>query len=393
MPFSLKQRNWIGQTILLPLAIVLAAASAAGVARGQGPTKEQFEEAIAIELPEDPAAVIAVVGASKILLGDVKPKVDGIINDAIAKSSKEVPADEVKFLRVNLTRGLLRQLVQNKMMRESFLLSQVGTQAAEKREEASTMMSARARQLFVDSEVPELLKRHGVTDMTQLDEKLRAEGTSLHAKQREFTDAMLGHMYMRSAVEKEPEVSLAEIVRYYSEHHGEYEHKSQARWEQLTVYFKNFPSREAADQAIREMGREAYFGGSMQSVARQKSQEPLASSGGVHDWTNQGSLASDTLDQQIFSLPLNQLSEVIEDDNGFHIIRVLQRKAAGFIPLSELQEDIKKKIQQQKVAAAQRKMVDEMSKLVPVWTMFPQDFPGAKPLPKVARFAPATKLR
>lgn len=229
--------------------------------------------------------------------------------------------------------------------------------------------------------------------MTQLDDKLRAQGSSLYAKQREFTDAMLGHMYMRSAVEKDPEVSLAEIVRYYSEHHSEYEHKSQARWEQLTVYFNNFPSREAADQAIREMGREAYFGGSMQSVARQKSQEPLASSGGVHDWTNQGSLASDPLDQQIFALPLNQLSEVIEDDNGFHIIRVLERKAAGFIPLSELQDDIKKKIQGEKVAASQRKMLDEMTKLVPVWTMFPEDFPGAKPLPKVARLAPATKFR
>lgn len=143
MLFGLMQHTWIGKTIVLLVAIFAVAAMTVSDAPGQGPTKEQFEKAIAIDLPDDPAAVIAVVGQSKILLGDVKPKVDGIINDALAKSPKEVPEDEIKFLRVNLTRGLLRQLVQNKMMRESFLLSQVGTEAADKREEASTMMSAR----------------------------------------------------------------------------------------------------------------------------------------------------------------------------------------------------------------------------------------------------------
>jgi parvulin-like peptidyl-prolyl isomerase len=255
------------------------------------------------------------------------------------------------------------------------------------------MMATRARQMFIDTEVPDLLKEYEVNDMTELDEKLRGEGSSLHARQRDFTDAMLGHMYVRESVDREPEVSLAEIVCYYQAHQTEFEHKAQARWEQLTVLFKNFPTRKAAHQAISEMGREAFFGGSMQAVARAKSQEPLAQSGGVHDWTNQGSLASDELDKNIFSLPLNEMSEIIEDQSGYHIIRVLERKAAGVTPLSEVQETIRKKIQQQKVATAQREMMDKMKELVPVWTMFPDDVPGAKPLPQVAKTAAATNLR
>ncbi len=379
--------------LALSLAILAITLAAAQVACCQAPSQAEFERALATELPTDPAAVIAVVGQSKILMGDVKPKVDARIRSVVEKSPQQVPKDQIKFARVNLTRGFLAQAIQTKMMRESFLLSQVGTQAAEKRKEASEMMASRARQMFIDSEVPELLKRYQVNDMTELDEKLRAEGTSLPARQRDFTDAMLGHLYIREKVNKDPNVSLAEIVQFYNAHQSDYQHKSQARWEQLTVLFRNFPSRQAAEEEIKAMGREAYFGGSMQAVAREKSQEPLGKSGGVHDWTNQGSLASDELDQQIFSLPINEMSEVIADQNGLHIIRVLERKPAGVRPLRDLQDEIRKKIQAQKVAADQRKMLEQMNNLVPVWSLFPEDVPGAKPLPKVASGGRAAKLR
>ena len=72
-----------------------------------------------------------------------------------------------------------------------------------------------------------------------------------------------------------------------------------------------------------------------------KSQEPFAKEGGVHDWTAQGALASDELDKQIFSIPLNAMSEIIEDERGFHIIRVLERQQAGLTPLSEVQDEIR----------------------------------------------------
>ena len=378
------------------VAMLFLFASATAV-RGQVPSKEDLEKALNTVLPEDPATVVAVVGQSKILYGDVKAKVDARVRKVLEMAKQRnqpVPEESIKFARVNLTKGFLRQVVETKMMREAFLLAQVGTQSAEKRQEAAAMMSSKARQMFIDSEVPGLLKRFKVNDMTALDEKLREEGTSLHERQRDFTDAMLGHMYVRESVEKDPEVSLAEIKQYYDANQDQFRHKAQARWEQLTVYFENFPSRAAAHAAISEMGREAYFGSpTMQPVAKAKSQEPLAKSGGVHDWTNQGSLASDVLDKQIFSLPLNKMSEIIEDDRGYHIVKVLDRKPAGVKPLSELQDEIREAIRQRKVLVAQRKMMDKMLKMVPVWSLFPDDIPGAKPLPKVAAAKGAARVQ
>ncbi len=392
MTLRLKEYKSL-RCLTIVMAIFVVAFGAMQNACSQIPSQAEFEAALAMELPEDPATIVAVVGNSKILLGDLKSKVDARISGVLEKSEQEIPADQIKFARVNLTRGLLKQAIDTKRMRESFLLLQVGTQAADKRQEASEMMASRARQMFVDSEVPELLKRYEVGDMTQLDEKLRSEGTSLQARQRDFCDAMLAHMYVRESIDKDPKVSLAEILQYYHAHLADYQHKSQARWEQLTVLYQNFPTREAAHQALQAMGREAYYGGSMQAVARAKSQEPLGKSGGVHDWTNQGSLASEKMDQQIFSLPVNEMSEIFADESGFHIVRVLERKPAGVTPLGNLQEEIRKQLQEQKIAASQRKMLDEMTKMVPVWSLFPEDVPEAKPLPRVATTNRATKLR
>jgi hypothetical protein len=246
------------------------------------------------------------------------------------------------------------------------------------------MMASRARQMFIETEANELKEKYKVNDLTELDDLLRAEGSSLLSRRNDFVDAMLGHMYVRSKVERDPPVSLAEIVAYYDSHQDEHRHLAKARWEQLTVLFSRFASKQEAHDAISAMGREAYFGGNMQAVARDQSQEPFADQGGLHGWTNQGSLASTVLDEQIFTLPLNAMSQIIEDEQGYHIIRILEREMAGLTPLREVQEEIEKKIKQQKIAESERKVMASMKERVPVWSIFPDDVPGAKPLPQTA---------
>ncbi|QEG01887.1 peptidylprolyl isomerase [Stieleria maiorica] len=331
-------------------------------------------------LPDDPATVMAVVGQSPILWGDIQPKVDGRINQVLEEKNLQLPPEQLAPARMNLARGALTQAIQTKMMSESFLLEQVGTQAAEKRREVSEMMTSRARQMFFENELQGLKEKYGTEDLTELDAKLRETGTSLRARQREFTDMMLGHMYMRSKIEKDPPVTIAEINAAYQHDLDSYRHKAKARWEQLSVLFANHPSREAARALIGEMGREVWYNEGWKETARQKSEEPFAADGGQHDWTSEGSLASKPIEQQLFSIPLDKMSEIIEDDQGLHIIRVLERKEAGVTPLAEVQDDIREKIKQEKIAASQAKMMREMQKQVPVWSMYPEDMPGAKPL-------------
>ena len=366
----------VPQTVVC-LFILAALAAGAGHCAAQGPSPEQIRKALETELPDDPAAKVAVVGKTVILAGDLLPRVDARVKEITAKSPQPPAEMELRYMRAVIFRSLLNQTIQLKILRESFLLSQVGTQAADKRSEAETRLQGKAVEMFQQSELPRLYKKFGVYTVAEVDEKLREQGSSFNSARYDFIDQMLAHLYRSDVVPRDPEIAMIEIRNYYDDNQERYRVKAQARWEQLTAEFGRCGTREATLQAINEMGREAYFGGSMQAVAKAKSHEPFAARGGVHDWTKRGSLASSKLENQIFTLPLGVMSEVIEDEVGMHIVRVLERRPAGVRPISELQEEIREQLKEEKIEAAIKKATAEMGRRVPVWTIFPEDVEGS----------------
>ena len=351
-----------------------------GPPSNQGPSEEEIRQSLEIGVPDDPAAVVAVVGQSRILAGDLVPRVDARLKEIVSRA-KQPPSDmEIQYIRSVIFRSLLNQSIQLKILRESFLLSQVATQTADKRRDAEKRLESRAIQMFQESELPRLFKKYKVFTVSEVDQKLRENGGSYESTRLDFIDQMLAHLYRSEAIPRDPEIAIVEIRNYYDDNIQQYQVKAQARWEQLTASLEKSGGRDQAIALITEMGREAYFGGSMQAVAKLKSHEPFAARGGVHVWTARGSLASTNLDDQIFTLPIGVMSEVIEDEVGMHIVRVLERKPAGVKPISELQDEIREKLKQDKIEAAIKKVTSEMTLRVAVWSIYHEDIPGALPL-------------
>jgi len=374
---NLKLAKSLLLTAFFALATLFAGIFSSEVATAQGPDPDEVRKALEAQIPEDPAAVVAWVSKTPILVGEIMPRVDSRIREITSKSEQTPNEQEMKYMQSVLFRQLLTQTIQLKMLRESFLLSQVGTQSAEKRNDAAKKLESRALQMFTESEQPKVFKRLGVNTVDDLDKALQAEGSSFESTKRDFIDQMLAYLYRSDAIEKDPEVTLVEIQNYYDDHKDKYQFKAQVRYEQLTASFEKTGNRDAAKAKINEMGREAFFGGSMQAVAKAKSDEPFAKRGGLHEWTNRGSLASSIAEEQLFSLPIGVMSEVVEDDDSLHIFRVLGRRPEGVRPLSELQDEIRGILKKQKTSAATKKVTEEMTRRIPVWTIFPDDIKGS----------------
>ena len=365
----------------ITLAAIFSLFLTAAPLAAQGISKDEANELAKIELPTESSELLAIVGSTPILVGEILPKVDQRIASVATVDVSEIPPLELKIVRLKLLRNLLAETIQTKMLGHAFVLSKVGTATAEQRDDAQQRIESQARKAFNDSEIPRMMKKIEVATVLELDAKLREEGTSLKQLEDEYKDRMLRTVFIQELIPEKPQVEPSEIFHYYNSHLSEFETEAKARWEQLTVLFEKFSSREAALAAISDMGKQAYFGGNVQSVAKEKSQEPMASKGGLHDWTFKGSLRSKILENEIFSIPLNGLSNIIEDENGFHIIRVLERVEAGVRPLAEVQDEIREKLSDQKMQAAEQELLARIRRDVPVWTRFPQDLKGAKPLP------------
>jgi hypothetical protein len=226
----------------------------------------------------------------------------------------------------------------------------------------------------------------------ELDRELRQYGTSLDHQIRLYGEYIMGMEALQSAIKGNPhakgkgskgiekkEVTHEEMLDYYEKHQAEYYIPAKARFEILTARFSRFGGdKQAAQNHIVMMGNEVLLGGvPFAAVARKHSQEPHASEGGKYDWVTPGGLASKPVDQAIFSIEVDKLSQVIEDDLGYHIVHVLERKPAGRVSFLEAQEDIRKAIESARRSAEQQKFFAELKARTKIWTIYDSPVDGA----------------
>jgi parvulin-like peptidyl-prolyl isomerase len=326
-------------------------------------------------LSQSDATLLAIVENQPILWGDLRPQVEAIL----AKHAAEI-GPNAAAAREQLTRTLLAKVIERKVLYRAFLRNVAGKQAADKAREVEQQVTSKARRYFYEQEVPKQLKEQNLSDIVELDRLLRTKQTTLELQERQFIESMAGSLYIREQIPTDLQVPIREMLDYYKEHASDYEQLARARWEQLSVYFLKAGSREAASKKISAMGNEALFGGNLQAVAKRDSDEPLGPTGGLHDWTRLGSLKSKAIETNVFSIPLNKMSEIIEDEDGLHIIRVLERKEAGRESFADVQDKIRKLLVEKKKEELYEKTLAEMRSSIPVWSRYPDDIPNALPL-------------
>ena len=215
-----------------------------------------------------------------------------------------------------------------------------------------------------------LMKQRNLTSLGQLETVLRANGSSLEKQKDAYAERLLGQQQLREAINRDPEVTHVEILNYYKEHPEEFHVLAQAKWRQITVRFNRCSSRQQAGEMIAAIGNELALGGApFWAVAKRSSHDPRAQEGGLHDWTEQGDLeVSQQIDATVFQIPLNQLSRIIQDAEGLHIVIVLDRKDAHMIPFNDAQVDIKTALQNKKRSDALTKYVARIKEQIPVWS-------------------------
>lgn len=308
------------------------------------------------------AEIIAVVGEDPILAGEVLPQVREILEPA----KDQMPPDELVRQKRMLVQRLLEQRIQLRMLYQEFLKSLPEKQ----RKDVMKQVRSQLDQKFYTEQLPTLLERTKTKSAAELDRKLRKYGSSLEQQKKDFHEQAVARMMVQQHVKRDDEVTHDELLKYYHDHIKEYSFPARARWEQLTARFDRFPDKAAADRAIVEMGNLVLRGVPFAEVAKRHSQGVFADQGGYHDWTSKGSLVSEVLDRAIFSLPVGKLSRVLEDEQGFHIVRVIERTPAGRRPFEEVQEEIKEKIRNERFQENLQRYLDEVRARTHVWTIF-----------------------
>jgi parvulin-like peptidyl-prolyl isomerase len=308
--------------------------------------------------PCEGAQPLATVGEEWILAVEVL----GMVNQVLDPYKNKLSAAQLEEQK----QLLIQQLLQDRIKTKLIYLDAKRTIPAEN----LPKVEAQIGDFFEKEELPAMLKRGKVGTRQELDAKLQAFGTSVDRQKRSFIEQALAQQWAREQMKGTGEVTHEQMLDYYQEHASEYEHQAQVRWEQLMVRFSDFPNRQEAWKALAQMGNQVLGGVPLAEVAKARSKGPTATSGGMRDWTRQGSLVSESLNQALFTLPIGQLSQILEDKQGLHIIRVVERKEAGRTPFLEAQTEIREKIKEERKRKKYDDYLARLRKQTPVWTIF-----------------------
>jgi parvulin-like peptidyl-prolyl isomerase len=373
-----------------------------------------------------PGQIVARVGDKTILYADVAPIVAMRLEPFLAKARNpaERQAMEAAY-RDPLMKNVIDQLAFNKMLLMEFERSMPPEMRtdAKKRAEAEGKLKKQIQRAFdeqlsstrerlanasqeeIESAMRQdstivrlalLMKQKHLESPGELDVALRQYGTSLAQQVKEYGDYMMGMEAAQAALnmkgdkggkgsKAKKEITHQEMLDYFQAHINDYYIPAKSRFEILTAKFSKFAGdRKATYDAIARMGNEVFLGGiPFPAVARKCSQEPHASEGGYYDWVTPGSLASKPIDQALFSLEVDKLSQIIEDEQGFHIVHVLERKPAGQVSFQEAQPGIRDAIKEQRSTAERQKYLADVRNRNKVWTIFDPPTDGG-PQPPIA---------
>jgi len=258
--------------------------------------------------------IVAVVNSDLIMLSDVK---------------REFEPEQARISRQH--RG--DELAQRLKMAEYMAL----TKMIERRLQ---LQEAKARKVVVsDQEVKqavEHMKRQGETiDLSN----------PLHA--RNVRDQLTLLKVVDREVRSSVVVGDSEMKRYYQEHRDRFALPEEYTLSQILIQPRSSDGTADALAKARQIMDELKRGEKFEDLAMQYSDGPNASRGGRLGLVQQGELLP-TIERAIAFLVPGGISDIIESSEGFHIIRVDEKKPKQFRPFEEVKFEIQELVFQQK---------------------------------------------
>jgi hypothetical protein len=312
------------------------------------------------------AQILARVGSETILASDVLP----LAEEAIQAKLREVPEDQRSQIPPEQLQVLKRQYVKLLLQQLVDVKIRYADAVANIPKENLPQVKASINQSFDKSVLKRLMEKYEVTTRSELEAKMAAAGQSLDRQRQMYLERSLAGGWENQHVKENREVPLSEQIGYYQQNIAEFEYPAKARWEELMVSFDRYNNKQEAERALAEMGNAVLRGASFAEVAKARSHGPTRFEGGAYDWTTKGSLISKVLDEAIFGLPIGSMSQILEDENGYHIVRVIERVDAGRIEFLDAQTEIRKKLRDEDIERQTKEFVEKMKSRTPVWTIF-----------------------
>jgi foldase protein PrsA len=163
-------------------------------------------------------------------------------------------------------------------------------------------------------------------------------------------EQLVSQVKITKLVEPQVTVTDEDLQKYYDENKATYETAEQVRASHILV-----ETKEEAEEILTLIKGGADFA----ELAKERSKDGSAAQGGDLNFFGKGQMVPE-FEEAAFALEVGGVSEIVESQFGFHIIKVTDKKAATTATFEEKKEEIRETLTQQKLGERTQTYIEEL---------------------------------
>jgi peptidyl-prolyl cis-trans isomerase SurA len=208
---------------------------------------------------------------------------------------------------------------------------------------------------YVDQRVHEIIQENFGGDRNTFIKTLEAQNYTLGEFKKLETERMIVQAMRSKNVKREMIASPAKIDEYYKAHREEFTAKEQIKLRLIMIPAHANDGNAAAQRSMAEeiLGKLAN-GAEFDRMAQIYSEDSSRDLGGDWGWIDRKTLAA-PLEKAAFNLPVGRISNIIEFNGNFYLLKVEDKKGGAMPSLAQVRDQIEKKLLQQEAQNLQEK--------------------------------------
>ncbi len=326
--------------------------------------------------------VVAFVNDQPIFAGEVLAPAQMKLKELEAQMRKEYgkqfKPEMVHRLRGMFIKASLQRLVDTKMLA-------LAAKSEFKKNQLEGLNKALEKEWVQHLE--QMMEANKCNSLAELQTLMEEKNYDLEEHETAFKENQLAMNFVSYKAHSKFEPTRKEMLTYYEAHIKDYEFPSRVHWQQLVisdaVHKGEAGAKRQVEKAVEELLADAEFG----AVVKKYGDGPKTANGGIWDWTIKGSLQNKEIENELFTLPVGEMSGVIRTPTGFQIVQVLDRQEAGCKSFESLQKTIEEDLKREAYSTRAKEVIHQIRENTIIKTVF-DEAPAAEkaegPIKKVS---------
>jgi peptidyl-prolyl cis-trans isomerase SurA len=287
--------------------------------------------------------IVAKVNDDVITKSDLDTEEQGMLQDLYRRHS----GTELDAQVAQAKKELLRRMIDNRVL---------GQRAAH------IFDVAKMQDVYLE----QFKNQQNIKSDKELEKLLSAQDMTIADLKKKLVETFSPQQVVHAEVSDRIAVSEKDERAYYDAHTAEFEIPAEATVREIVLKASSADRDAKRAQAETIRAKAAEPGADFTAMASELSDAGTKAAGGLLGTVKKGDLAA-PLESAAFTIPVGTVSQVIEAEYGFHILKVDARTDAEVKPFDDVKADIESKIENERFAVEYKKYMIKAWSEATIW--------------------------